>query len=124
MADSRELAKLIGPTLTVMSVSEMINFHIWKINIPPNTYLNGILLFVTGLSIARVHNYWRRSWITIVTLVGWLSVVSGLFRIFFPEAKQAPDSVASFIGISILLGIGLFLKFKGYTLHDLKKKTT
>ena len=43
--NSRELAKLVGPIIVVMTISEMINFQIWQVNIPSLTYLNGMLLF-------------------------------------------------------------------------------
>ena len=113
--NSKELAKLIGPAMIVMTISEMINFKIWQVNIPPLTYMNGMLLFVAGIAIIRVHNYWTRSWIVMITLVGWLGIIGGLFRVFFPQAKQANDSIYTYIGISVLLAFGLFLTFKAYS---------
>jgi hypothetical protein len=84
MADSKHIAKLVGPTISVMTISEILNFHIWATNIPPVTYLNGIMLFIAGLSIIRVRNYWVRSWPVLVTLVGWFGILGGVFRVFFP----------------------------------------
>ena len=115
MLNSKELAKLIGPTISVMTISEMINFRIWNTNIPAVTYLNGIILFVAGISIVRIHNIWTGSWRTMITLVGWFGIVGGLFRVFFPEAKQAENSIGTYLVISFLLVIGLFLTFKGYS---------
>ena len=115
MMNSKEISKLIGPTISVMTISEIINFHIWAINIPPVTYLNGMILFVAGISIVRVHNRWVRGWPVLVTLVGWFGIIAGLFRIFFPEAKQADDTTASYVVISFLLAVGIFLTFKGYS---------
>jgi len=114
MLNSKELAKLIGPTISVMTISEMINFHIWNTNIPAVTYLNGIILFLAGLSIIRIHNIWAGSWRTIITVAGWFGIFGGLFRIFFPEARQAENSIGAYVVISFLLLIGLFLTFKGY----------
>ena len=114
MLNSKELAKLIGPTISVMTISEMINLHIWNTNIPVVTYLNGIILFLAGISIIRIHNIWAGSWRTIITLVGWFGIIGGLFRIFFPEARQAENSIGTYVVISFLLLIGLFLTFKGY----------
>jgi hypothetical protein len=62
MADSRRIAGLIGPTLLALTISEAINVHIWSTNIAPVTYLNGLLLFVAGLSIVSVHNRWTSNW--------------------------------------------------------------
>ena len=61
MINSRQLAQIIGPTLSVMTLSEMINLSIWENNIPSVTFLNGVLLFVGGISIIRVHNFWVRN---------------------------------------------------------------
>jgi hypothetical protein len=115
MMNSRELAKLVGPTIVVMTISEMINFQIWQVNIPSLTYLNGMLLFVAGISIIRVHNYWSRSWPVMITLVGWIGTFGGLFRIFFPQAKQASNNIYTYIFISVLLALGMFLTFKAYS---------
>ena len=115
MMNSKEIAKLIGPTISVMTLSEVINFHIWATNIPPVTYLNGILLFVAGISILRIHNRWVFSWPLLVTLVGWFGILGGLFRIFFPEAKQAEDNTVSYVVIFFLFAVGIFLTFKAFS---------
>ena len=120
MTDSKQLAQLIGPPLSVMTLSEAINLPIWANITPPVVYLNGILLFVAGISILRVHNYWILGWQVIVTLVAWFGIVLGLFRVFFPEAKQAGGNIYSYFLIFFLFVIGLFLTFKGYY----KEKTT
>ena len=114
MTNSKQLAKLIGPTISVMTISEIINFHIWAANIPPVTFLNGMLLFLGGLSILRDHNLWVRQWPVVITLVGWFGILGGLFRIFFPETKQAPENTASYVVIFLLLAVGIFLTFKAY----------
>jgi arginine exporter protein ArgO len=118
MTDSKHIAKLVGPTISVMTTSELLNFHIWVTNIPPVTYLNGVLLFVGGLSIIRDHNYWAHGWPTLVTLVGWFGILGGLFRMFFPEAKQAGENVYSYAVIFFLLLVGIALTFKAYSVEN------
>ncbi len=49
----------------------MINLSIWESNIPSVTFLNGVLLFVGGISVIRVHNFWVRNWTVLITL-NWL----------------------------------------------------
>lgn len=114
MMNSKEISKLVGPTMSVMIISEIINFHIWSTNIPSLTYLNGMILFVAGISILRIHNIWVFSWRVLVTLSGWFGIVLGSLRIFFPEARQASDNTSTFIGISILGLVGIVLTIKGY----------
>jgi len=114
MINSRQLAQIIGPTLSVMTISEMINLSIWESNIPSVTFLNGVLLFVGGISIIRVHNFWVRSWIILITLLGWLIIILGLLRMFFPTAQQAGENFSTYLLLTVLFVIGLFLVLKGY----------
>lgn len=114
MIHSRQLAQIIGPTLSVMTLSEMMNLSIWESNIPGVTFLNGILLFIGGISIIRVHNFWVRSWTILITLIGWLTILLGLLRMFFPTAKQAGENFSTYLLLTVLVVIGLFLTLKGY----------
>jgi hypothetical protein len=114
MTNSKHLAGLIGPGIIILTTSEVMNYHIWATNIPPVTYLNGIILFIAGLSIVRVHNSWR-GWPVAVTLAGWFGIIGGLFRVFFPEAKQASETTITYAAIAVLFGFGVFLTFKAYT---------
>lgn len=83
--------------------------------------LSGILLFVAGLAIVRVHNVWVGGWPVLVTVLGWVAIVSGLARMLFPTqlaaiaaaVAQRPGGIIA--GAIILLVLGAFLSFKGYT---------
>ncbi|MFZ4800333.1 MAG: hypothetical protein ACOYMA_22780 [Bacteroidia bacterium] len=114
MIHSRQLAQIIGPTLSVMTLAEMINLSIWENKIPSVTFLNGALLFVAGVSIIRVHNFWVSSWIVLITLVGWFVLISGLLRMFFPNANQGGENMPTYSFLTVLFLIGLFLTLKGY----------
>ena len=115
--NSKKLAGLIGPTLIVVAISKALNFRIWASNIPTVTYLAGILLFVAGLAIVRVHNLWIRGWPIVITLSGWALIFGGLFRMFAPEAQQTLQNTPIY-GVYIvdisLLAIGLYLTFEAY----------
>jgi uncharacterized protein YjeT (DUF2065 family) len=105
---SKRLAGLIGPTLIAITTSEMMNPDIWGAVTAPVTYHAGTLLFVAGLSIVYARNRWTRSWPVMVTIVGWVAVLGGLFRMFAPEfaqrgAQNIPAVFAAQIG---LLAIG------------------
>lgn len=114
MQNSKLIAGLAGPMLIALSLSEAINYHIWAINIAPVTYLNGSLLFLAGISIIRAHNLWIRGWPVIVTLVGWFVSLMGLWRMFFPEAKQGSDIASMYFVFIVLFVMGVFLTFKAY----------
>jgi hypothetical protein len=114
MINSRQLAQLIGPTLSVMTLSEMINISIWEVHIPSVIFLDGVLLFVAGISIIRVHNFWVRSWAVLITLIGWLTLLLGLLRMFLPTIKQTGERFFLYLLLSVLCVVGLFLTLKGY----------
>jgi hypothetical protein len=117
MANSKELAGLIGPVLGVVGASEALNLHIWATNNAPLTYLNGVLLFVAGLAIVRAHNLWTRSWPILITLTGWYVILIGLFRMFAPEVQQGlqnTPAIAVYLINMVMLATGLLLSFKAY----------
>ncbi|HQF01572.1 MAG TPA: hypothetical protein PKZ05_05815 [Bacteroidales bacterium] len=118
MDKSKSLAKIVGPTLIVMIFSEMKiwNPTLYDTQIVPLIYLNGVLLFVAGLAIVNKHNIWTFSWQTILTIVGYLGIVLGLFRMLFPQVQQGKfENNNSILVIEIILIlIGLFLTIKAY----------
>lgn len=118
MDKSKSLAKIVGPTLIVMIFSEMRiwNPTLYDTQIVPLIYLNGVLFFVAGLAIVKNHNIWIFSWQTILTIVGYLAIIIGLFRMFFPQVQQRNfENNNLFLVIEIILIlVGVFLTFKAY----------
>jgi hypothetical protein len=55
-------------------------------------YIAGLLAFVPGLAIVLVHNVWAFDWRVIITLLGWLAVIGGIFRLVAPAQVQAMGS--------------------------------
>ena len=117
LGNARQLAAVLGPTMVVTTVTEWVNLHIWAGQLPVVTYLNGMLLFVGGLVVLRLHRTWRRSWTTTVTVAGWLLVVAGLLRMAFPDAPQPRDGVAASSVIALVLAFGCLLSWLGYRSH-------
>jgi len=116
MTNSKKLAGIIGPTLIVMNITEMMTSHIWVNVAITQTYLAGLLWFIAGLSIIRSHNNWSLSWTVLITLIGWFAILIGLSRMAFPETVQQGTEKSSFIlvGQLVLLIIGVVLTFKAY----------
>lgn len=111
---SKQIASVLGPTLMVMSISEAINFDIWETSLPQVVYLNGVILFSTGVAVVRFHHRWRSDWTATITLSGWVMLVAGLFRLLFPSAKQGEKSLVTYAFMAGLCLFGLFLSFKAY----------
>jgi hypothetical protein len=113
--NSITIGKYVGPVLSLLIISEIINYRIWKIPTNPQlVYLNGFILLLFGFYIIRVHNIWVRSWPVLITLSGWFFTILGVLRMFFPEAQQAGDSVYTFIGLGIITLAELYIIFKAY----------
>ena len=116
MAETRHIAKILGPTLVALSASEAANPHIWAGVPATQVYLAGALWFVAGLSIVCTHNRWSGGWPVLVTLMGWFALVGGLLRMFAPEAAQrsVPSPVVLLAFQAVLFAIGAFITYKGF----------
>ena len=115
---SRELAGLIGPTLVAVGATEALNIHIFENQIAPLVYLNGAVLFVAGLALVRIHNRWLLGWPTFITLTGWVSLLGGFYRMIAPAAPQVQSNAVSYLTLSAIVVLGLFLSFRGYGPED------
>jgi hypothetical protein len=114
MAHSRQLAGLIGPTMIALGVTEAMNMDIFANQIAPVVYLNGAILFVAGLAIVRTHNVWTWHWSVIITLVGWIASIGGLWRMAAPSALQASENVMISAMLAAIASIGALLSFIAY----------
>lgn len=119
MKDSKNIGRYVGPVVILLLVTEIINFHIWSTaGNPQVVYLNGFILVLFGFYIIHAHNVWKRSWPVIITLTGWFFALLGLYRMFFPEAKQAPENIFMTVGLLILVLLEVFMTFKAYSSKD------
>ncbi len=126
MAYSKLIAGLIGPPLAAMGVAMLINSNLFPIMIGELArnvgliFLSGILMLLAGLAIVRVHNVWTGGWRILVTVIGWLAIVSGLVRMWFPQGA-APiaeslggNATALLLAGLVVLAVGAFLSYKAY----------
>ena len=73
-------------------------------------FLAGILTLVAGLAIVLTHNVWVAGWPVIITIIGWLSVVGGIFRIVFPDSvKSIGEAMLQLSGGLTAAGVALAL---------------
>ena len=126
-ATSKTIAVLIGPTLVAMAVAILLNLGSFPAVAEQLSrdlaliFVSGILLFVAGLAIVRVHNIWAGGWPVLVTALGWLALLSGLARmLFLTQIAEIAAGIAQHTGLItavavVLLGLGAFLSFKGYS---------
>ena len=95
MDTSLFLAKLIGPTMLTISAAMLINQQNMRemaadfLQHRGLIFLAGILALVSGIAIVLTHNVWVAGWPVIITILGWLSVIGGVFRIVFPDSVKS-----------------------------------
>jgi multisubunit Na+/H+ antiporter MnhG subunit len=115
---SKSIAGIVGPTLIVMVSSELKlwNPTLYDEQIVPLIYLSGVLLFIAGLAIIRKHNVWIWGWQTVVTLVGWMGLLLGTLRCFFPQMNKAQfkNDTPALLVECVLILLGIFLTYKAY----------
>jgi cytochrome bd-type quinol oxidase subunit 2 len=94
MANSKTIAGLIGPSLIALAAALLINLGSMSALVeavshdPALVLVSGVLSFVAGLAVVRVHNHWAADWAVLVTIFGWLLLIGGLVRMLFPMARR------------------------------------
>lgn len=111
---SRRIARILGPTLIALTITEAPNLRLFAGNPAPVVYLDGTLLFIAGVAILQAYARWSWSLSTLVTLCGWAFVLAGLYRMAFPAANQLAEGPGTWAVFAVLLAIGGLLSFKGY----------
>ena len=126
MANSKAIAGLIGPTLIALAAATLINLGSISTLVesvshdPALVMVSGVLSFVAGLAVVRVHNHWAGDWAVLVTILGWLLLIGGLVRMLFPiwlagMAANFAQSTGLIAGEAVVfLVIGAFLSYKAY----------
>jgi hypothetical protein len=128
MAHSKTIAALMGPLLAAMGVAMLINRNLFPAMIGEVAhnyaliFLSGILTLLAGLAIVRVHNVWTGDWRVLITILGWLAILSGLVRMWVPQGAApiaeafSGNTTSLVIGGLVMLALGAFLSYKAYGL--------
>ena len=119
------IARLVGPVFVAVGLGILLNGTFYTalileaVHSPTLIYFSGLLALVPGLAILNVHRTWS-GWPVIVTIVGWLMVIGGAFRLVLPAttATLAGDiytKAAVLLTIAIIMVVvGAYLCFEGY----------
>ncbi|MGH6991326.1 MAG: hypothetical protein ACREE3_15620 [Stellaceae bacterium] len=126
MQRSIYLAKLIGPVFAAIGIGMLLNGQIYRgmgeqfLSSTALIYLSGLLALPVGIAIVLAHNIWAPDWRVLITLLGWLSMIGGVFRIVYPQLVQSLGGAIFHLaavpaaGGTLLLVLGLALSFFGY----------
>lgn len=75
-----------------------------------------------GVGHILLFNVWSMDWTLIITLIGWMTLLKGLIRVFIPKWTQKfvkdfhSKSHNNLSAIIIVLILGLYLVVKGFGL--------
>jgi hypothetical protein len=118
-APSTLLARLLGPTAILLAATEFKNTSIFPSRDPVAIYLNGCILFVSGLAIVLRHNRWHPSWPILITLLGWCALGLGFSRMMWPTTWLSLDAAGRSVYATegSLFVAGAVLCWKGYGSH-------
>jgi hypothetical protein len=103
MQTSIFLARLIGPVMTLVGISLLMNETAFRkmamefLRSPALIFFSGMILMPAGLAVVLSHNVWVLNWPVIITLLGWIAVISGALRVFAPDRalKIGKKAIAS-----------------------------
>jgi uncharacterized membrane protein HdeD (DUF308 family) len=82
-------------------------------------YVTGFITVLIGLLIVTYHNRWAKSWVVLITILGWLAMVKGICLIAFPQfvhtlsERMLTDSGAKIFPYATLC-LGLFFAYFGF----------
>ena len=52
-------------------------------------FISGIFMLLLGLTVVLSHNVWERSWVVLITLAGWLTLLKGVTYLFVSQIVLA-----------------------------------
>ena len=126
MENSTFLAQLIGPVFVVMGAGMLVSPWNYRttaeefLRSRALIYIAGLMALVPGLAIVLTHNVWVSDWRLIITLLGWLGVVGGVFRLLVPQQVTAMGSMMlarpEWLRIpgAVVAALGLILAYFGF----------
>ena len=88
-----------------------------------SVFFAGVFALVIGVVIILTHNVWVANWTVIITIIGWVALIKGIWMIVFPntvpkfmqaylknKALLAVHSVAVVIFGAVLTFFGFFVR--------------
>lgn len=119
------LAQVIGVFLMLVSASMIvrkrnINLLFEAYEKATAVYVTGILETMLGVIMVLNHNIWTKDFRVVITLIGWMLLLRGVGRTFFPT--ETTKTLAKFrrmesYFVPLLIGIfilGAYLAYKGF----------
>ena len=119
------LAQLLGFSMVIISLSLLIrpkNIQniLQLMDSETALFIHGIIRVIVGIAVLLSYNAWNASWKIVITILGWLILISGIGLLFMPSlaekmvVKLKTSEWTSFIFIAVLI-LGCALVYFGIT---------
>lgn len=119
-------AQVLGLYLAIVSFAILIYHQHYRklvlefVKNPTHVAFSGSLSLLIGLLVVIPHNLWISDWRVVVTLVGWIFLLQGVWRLFFAESfvKFTHDIMENkgFLLLSwIWFLVGIYLIWAGFS---------
>ena len=128
MGTSIFLAKVIGLVSVVSTIAVLVRYkeHLAleeeTVKNPVLIYLSGFVFLTLGVLLVVSHSVWTLDWRVVITILGWLVLLKGAGRIFFPNAvmrliAKRRENRKFIIGEVVVLLVGLYLLYYGFLVY-------
>lgn len=122
------LAKVIGLVSVISTVAVLIRYkksltlEEAAAKSPGVTYLTGFAILILGVLLVVSHSVWTSDWRLVITIVGWLVLLKGAGRMFFPDAvrrliEKKRDDRRFLLGEVVVFCVGLYLLYYGFLVY-------
>ena len=125
METSIFLARVIGLVSVISTAAVLIRYKATRAleeeaaESPMIAYLAGFAILILGVLLVVSHSVWTLDWRLVITIMGWLVLLKGAGRIFFPNAvkrliEKKRDNRWFLLGEVVVFLVGLYLLYHGF----------
>jgi len=88
-----QIFQVLGIVYLAVGIGILINPDFYKKLItefsenPTAIYLSGLVAIVMGYLLVTFHNTWPTDWPVIITILGWVVLIKGLFLLLLPKVS-------------------------------------
>jgi len=120
------LARVLGPYCLIVAIGVLLNAKFYRQmmeDLMRNSaliYIAGVIALSFGLLVVSAHNVWVAGWPVLITLLGWMAFIKGVWIMVFPgsvaqvTAYHLNNPSMLTVRLSIVLVFGCVLTLFGY----------
>ncbi|MBU0683454.1 MAG: hypothetical protein ABIH85_01190 [Candidatus Omnitrophota bacterium] len=120
------IARIFGLVYLIVGIGLLFNRKLFQqvmVDFCKNLALvlfGGMFALIVGIAIILVHNVWVPHWTVIITIIGWLGLIKGIWIIVFPKSMamfmrryQENENLVTVHAFAAII-LGVVLTFFGF----------